>query len=160
MEKAGALNPGFEKGFSLIEVITAVAVLSIGLLAVFGVFVYTLKGDEHADKMGEAVAADQSLLNLVRESCETSFNSCISGGLNFSEKPLTNSPYASYFSNPADASFLAAVNTQGLNIITGGNCSGPTSPSYQCIVVITVAISWKRKGGESHVTLVAYQGIL
>jgi prepilin-type N-terminal cleavage/methylation domain-containing protein len=58
------------RAFSQIEVLVAVAVLSVGLLALFAAFSYSLRVTRYAEERAEAASLNQRLIELVRSETE------------------------------------------------------------------------------------------
>lgn len=67
------------RAFSQIEVLVAVAVLSVGLLALFAAFSYSLRVTRYAEERAEAASLNQRLIEWVR--AEVDFKTAIPGGL-------------------------------------------------------------------------------
>jgi len=54
------------KGFSLVEVLLAVFLMSTGLLALYAAMTYGLKADAHGRRISEATNAGREILSLIK----------------------------------------------------------------------------------------------
>ena len=54
------------RGFSLIEVLVATAVMSLGMLALFAAITYGVKANRHGELSGEATNLGREILALIR----------------------------------------------------------------------------------------------
>ena len=149
--------PMKKKGFSLLEVMTALLVITIGILGVASVYIWTLTGAEHGTQVGAALQTAQALIGLIKSENQVPFGSPSlqvddsyqdnSGLFDASgvQRPLNYKPFASNF--PAHSPF-----TRNIHISLLGE------ESYQQnIAVIQVKVFWKEKGAEKDVSFVAYQ---
>ncbi len=54
------------RAFSQVELLVAVAILAVGILAIFGSIAYGLQAAEGMDRLSEAVSLNRQLIGLVR----------------------------------------------------------------------------------------------
>jgi prepilin-type N-terminal cleavage/methylation domain-containing protein len=146
-----------ENGFSLLEVMTALLVITIGILGVASTYLWTLRGAEHGAQMGNAVEIAQTLVGLITTNNLVPFGSpSLQVGNSYQDdsglfdapkiqRPLNYQPFANNF--PVNSPF-----TRNIHISLLGQGS-----YEQNIAVIKVQVFWKEKGAERDVTFVAYQ---
>lgn len=162
MEVAGSperfgTNPGKRSGgFSQVEVLVAVFVLSVGILGVFGAFAYGMDSANHSARLSEAVGYARQLIELVRSrnlpfqgSLPPASNSGLYDTLTTSWGSLAElnaAPFA--LDLPANTGFKRRIRVTRLS-------SDSSSYQYE-IAEIRVAVFWREKNRQRQVEFVAH----
>jgi len=145
-----------KKGFSLVEVLIALLVLSIGVLGVTGMFYYISRSITYGGKYSQALNYTREIIDNIRSQQRITFSGgsmSVSGGvINFYAPPnagavkVNASPFTSLFNGDAEAgNFYRVVSVNQL-----------ASSGYQSeIAVITVQVYWREKEWKN-VELSAY----
>ena len=56
----------FTSGFSLLEVLTAIAIMALGLLAIFAVLTFGVKANRHGEMLGQAANLNREIISLIK----------------------------------------------------------------------------------------------
>ena len=144
------------RGFSQVEVLVAVFVLSVGILGVFGAFAYGMDSANHSARLSEAVGYARQLIELVRSrnlpfqgSLPPASNSGLYDTLTTdwaSLKDLNAAPFA--VDLPANTGFKRRIRVTRLS-------ADSTSYQYE-IAEIRVAVFWREKNRQRQVEFVAH----
>lgn len=139
-------------GFSLVEVLIAMGVLSIGLLGVISTFTYGTQSQGHAQQMSQAVNRAREIMDVIRQE-NWAFNppagttwTSATGWASSTRTPLDAAPFDS--TTGVDA--LPANTNLTRNVHVTQNSSGQ-------LATITVQVFWSVRGSEHSVELVALQ---
>lgn len=147
-----AWNKGKENqaGFSLVEVLVAVSILAVGMLAVAQMQITSIKG---IDKSDESAIA----LNLAQREMERIIN------MDYSDSRLSDTNDEDLYST-ANTDYQDCVDSTGATVVPGGNCLDDTAlynliynlennttvvapaifpTNYKEVVVM---VQWQRKG--------------
>lgn len=134
---------------TLVEVLVAVGVLSVGILGLISTFIYGTQATKHGVLMSEANNHARQLVAQIRIN-----------NFPFSTTPVTGLVDAS----PSDRTPLAAAPFQsggGAEVTGGTDFTRNISISYNAdndLATITVRVYWFERGSERNVELIALQG--
>ncbi len=109
-------NPAGEKGFTLIEVLIGLIILAIGILAIAGMQITSIRGTSFSNNLSQASVLAQNRLEFLK-------------GIPLNDKRLDTNNY------PNDIS--VGIFTGGYQATRNGN------PNF---VQITYTVSWAEKG--------------
>ena len=131
------------RGFTLLEALCAVAVLSIALGAFMSLFPYALSTNQHDSYYLQAVAAGQEYLDALRDAVEAN-------------APKPAKPVVHMDAGYSVADFFHNIKNQSpADFIIDGNCAPPIDPLsslYDC----TVTVSWPEYGQTRSYTTESY----
>ncbi len=147
-----------ENGFTLIEVLIAMVILSIALLGLSSMNLYTIQGNNFARLATAAVALAQDKIEALKN-------------LSYTDAQLTDSNTGNDGSYTALQS-TTTVDSQEANIDEKGNSgtggtytrvtnianSGTGANSYANTKLIVVIVSWSDSSGSHSVTLTTMKG--
>lgn len=152
-----------EKGFTLLEVLIAVIILTVALLGLSSMNVYTIKYNDNAKRNTAAVALAQDKLEALKN-------------LSFTDSALNDSNTnnnATYTKNPYDTYLTSTTNydSRETNIDEKGNAGGiytrivniadysaGTANTYPNTKLIVVIVTWTDQTGSNSVTLTTMKG--
>lgn len=138
------------RGLSLIEVMIAIGVLAIGVLAVFGTLANSVRGESQAARLNDAVLWDRQLIAVIRSS-NMAFNVPLpyasTGPLNDSLPAGIGAPFGPNFT--AGDGFSRSIAIQQI--------STDTSDYHSGLVQITVDVFWSDHGAQRRVELQTVQ---
>lgn len=123
-------------GFTIIELLVAVTILAIGLLALAGLQVTSIKGNNHANTISQATALAQEQVELIR-----------------------NMPYTAVVYPPVPPNQLVEADING-TIYTRTTLVENNIPMND-LKRVTVTVSWTSRGQNRQVqlrTIVANEG--
>lgn len=143
------------RGFSQVEVLIAVFVLSVGILGVLGAFAYGMEASNHSARLSEAVGYARQLVELVRSRnlpFQGSLPPAASSGLNdassttwSSLKELHAAPFA----------VDLPPNTGFRRLIQVSRVSNTVTDYRYDIARIRVVVFWREKNRQKQFELVA-----
>ncbi|NMG63688.1 type IV pilus modification protein PilV [Azoarcus indigens] len=133
---AVAIHP-YQKGVSLIEVLIAVLVLSLGLLGMAGLQFSSLRNNQSATERSMAVILSYSILDRMR----ANRSAVLAGNYNFSDAACT-APTGTNLAETDLAAWLASVQQS----IGAGSCG---SVSCDGAGLCTVSITWDDSRGSA-----------
>jgi prepilin-type N-terminal cleavage/methylation domain-containing protein len=134
------------KGFTLIEVMIAIVILTIGLLALVSVTVMVIKGNSLNKMITTATTIAKDQMETLKNSSQISFNNIGSSSL----QNVTGFPGYQW--------------QQTVDTITGNSsCTGPIMPYACCTGIaagncpdkknVAVEVHWQWQGSDHNVTL-------
>ncbi len=132
-----------EKGFTLIEVMIAIVVLAIGLLAVAQMQLLAVKGNSYGSKMSVAALLAQDMIERIRQNAVNvaSYNNLDTN--NISTRPA---------SNPAQSDYDQIKSSITLSGLPQGRCQVAVAPVSQGNQV-TVTVTWVVDGAVRVLTV-------
>lgn len=138
-------------GFTLVEILIAVAVLSVGILGTLSALAFGVNAVKMGDRTSEATNLARQIVEFVR------LNASNIGGVDIFEDTLPSSL------NEADSTRTAmdATPLEGLNFDADLNYTRNiqvTFPNNPDIAQIRVRVFWDERGNEKFVELIATQG--
>ncbi|MBI3927151.1 MAG: prepilin-type N-terminal cleavage/methylation domain-containing protein [Armatimonadetes bacterium] len=142
-------------GFSLIEILIAVAVLAIGILGTYSSFAWGTLSAHYGSEVSEATMYARQLMEIIR-SQNLAFQDApdlpdAASGLNDNPTDrvaLNAVPHGSFGVLPADTRFTRNIRVERLS-------SNVNDHRYN-IFRVTVTIYWNRQGVEKEVKLMSY----
>lgn len=135
------------RGFSIIEVLIAVVVLSIGILGVLSALLYGFRASSHAERVAEATNYGRQIIegiriqNLVFPPPAPSWSETTDSG----RRPLNAAPFDAGVTALPNANYRRNIQISYL-------------PPNNTIARIQVRIYWSSSGFEHFVELVGYHG--
>jgi len=138
------------QGFSQVEILIAVAVLTVGILGVCATFAFALRAETQAGALTDAVTHARTLTELVRVQNLPFSAPAGQPGLYDSagtRRPLNYAPFADKL--PADTIFTRNI------LIERRSGATPATAYLNNIARITVSVYWNDHGTERKVTLVS-----
>lgn len=132
------------RGFSLIEIVAAVAVVAIGILAICGALAFGLRGGEQGDRMNHAVAYGQRLISLLRvQNRPFATDPPVPMG----REPLEAPPYQNDF--PASSGFEREILMERLKPVQNG---APDDYRHNVMRVVVI-LHWEERGVDHSLRL-------
>lgn len=134
------------RAYSLLELLVAIAVIAVGLLAVYASLTYSLNASGHSQRLSEAIARNREMVDLIRSQNLTRSTP----GLDDSptgRRPMNDPPFAA-LPNPGQMTRNVQIDP------VSTDASLPESRLRR----IRVTIYWQ-EGQERSFTLEAYQRV-
>ncbi|MEW6280871.1 MAG: hypothetical protein AB1758_19810 [Candidatus Eremiobacterota bacterium] len=137
------------RAFSQIELLVAVGVLAVGLLAVFASLSYSVRAGKHSQAMSCAVALNRQIIDLIRSRQYDQDTPGLNDGPQ-TRRPVNARPFQNDIQVPEGVpDFTRNVQFERLST----DASRPESRLRR----IRVSVFWSEQGAEREITLEAYQ---
>ncbi len=134
------------RAFSQIELLVALGVLAVGILAVYASLTFSLKASRHSDSMARAIALNRLILDLVRSRGLDRTTAGLNDGPG-QRRPVDAAPFAADI--PGNPPFERNVQIDPVST----DASRPESALRR----VKVTIFWREQGGERSVVFEGYQ---
>jgi uncharacterized protein (TIGR02598 family) len=152
-------QPGREHGFSLAEVVIALGVITVGFVAVLGVFPIALQSGHSAQDETRAAHIGQSIFGSLVAGARSQFNNVqlppTSVSINLSAPPNSLTLYAD---NDGQLSNSATNASYAITLYTNNSVPGFTDPASANQV--TVRVAWPANAAASNQTFRDYVRIV
>lgn len=138
-------STGTRRGFSLLEVITAIAVLAVGAVAMLGLFATLLRGSREVEERRIASRVAERVDRIVREEARA-------GGRSFDAFAAATGVRRNYVASQSGDSVSATgatslVPAEQFFEIEVERATEPAWSAGSGFVVLTLRVSWPHRGG-------------
>ncbi|MBI5187775.1 MAG: prepilin-type N-terminal cleavage/methylation domain-containing protein [Nitrospirae bacterium] len=146
-----------ENGFTLLEVLIAVVILTVALLGLSSMNVYTIKYNDNAKRYTAAVALAQDKLEELKN------KTFVDSALNDSNTS-NNTSYSTITSTTNVDSQVAGLDEKGnaggiyTRIVNIADYAAGTANTYPNTKLIVVIVTWTDQTGSNSVTLATMKG--
>ena len=144
-----------KRGFTLLEVLFAVVIITVAVLAVVGLFPTALRNVRYGGHMSQASSLAQEMIEMIRTQPFASVSSY--NGLDTRNSPpvgLPASVLAHFNQWQSDITPPSGVLPQGWGTITAVPETGPPDLSSD-LLRVTITVGWQERGAQT-ITLVTY----
>ncbi len=135
-----------QKGFSLVELLVVIVVVSVALLGILASLAFGLNASDHAQRMTQATNLAREAITLLRDN-NVAFTPALKDPITAKGKDWIDNFPSPLDSLPKDTNMKMKVDIT-TSLGTGYKAN---------LARIQVTIFWTIKGHEKHIDLVAYQ---